>query len=130
MTDPASLAVAAVAALAPYLAAAGQKAAEALGENAPKALASLWGWVKGKVTGRAPDKFAAAPEDAKAQGALETALEDLLTADPALKEELQKLVAAAEPEAAKIVQTTQTMNLSGGSKGAQTAGSGNKVNIS
>jgi hypothetical protein len=129
MIADSALAAAAVAALTPYLTAAGTEAAKQLGGEAVKGLGSLWGWVKDKLAGRASEKFEATPDDAKAQGALETALENLLSAQPTLAEELRALVGAAEPEAARLVQTTQTMNLSGGSKGVQNTGSNNTIKI-
>ena len=105
------LASAAVGALAPYLSAAGQKAAQALGAEAATELRALWDWVKGKVKGGAAEALAEAPADAKAQAKLEGALEQVLAAEPALAAELRRLVEAATPEAARLEQTIQTMTV-------------------
>lgn len=124
------LAAAAVGALAPYLSAAGQKAAQALGAAAGRELTALWDWVKAKVAGPARDGFAAAPEDAKAQGKLEGALEQVVAGEPALADELRRLVEAAKPAAEKLEQTIQTMNIQGDHNvGVQNKGDGNTFNI-
>ncbi|MEO1092541.1 MAG: hypothetical protein AAFX81_18115 [Pseudomonadota bacterium] len=122
-----ALAASAVSALSPYVAAAGGKLATKLSDDAAGGLIALWEWVKGKVDTFELNKFEKAPDDAKAQGALETALEKRLSAHPDLVEDLRKLVEAAAPEAARIEQTIQTMTLSGGSQGAQIEGDGNTV---
>ncbi len=130
MSGDVALVSAAVDALVPYLTEAGKKAAATLGAEAAKEIAALWAWVKGKVTGSAKDAFEQAPDDTKAQGKLEGALEQVLEAEPALADELRQLVAAAKPEAARLVQTiTQTQTVGDGSVGIQSAGSNNTFNV-
>ncbi|NBB70674.1 MAG: hypothetical protein GVY33_10195 [Alphaproteobacteria bacterium] len=121
------LASAAVGALVPYLSAAGEKAAQALGAEAATELRALWDWVKGKVAGGTTEALAATPADAKAQGKLEGALEQVLEDEPALADELRRLVEAAEPEATRL---EQTMNIQGDDNVAvQNTGHGNTYNI-
>ena len=124
------LASAAVGALVPYLSAAGTKAAQALGAEAATELRALWNWVKGKVKGGTATALAEAPADAKAQAKLEGALEQVLAAEPALADELRRLVEAAEPEAARLEQTIQTMTVQGDHNvSVQSKGDGNTYTI-
>ena len=87
-------------------------------------------WVKGKVKGATATALAEAPEDAKAQAKLEGALEQVLEAEPALADELRRLVEAAEPEAARLEQTIQTMTVQGDHNvSVQSKGDGNTYTI-
>jgi len=124
------LAAAAVGALAPYLSAAGTKAAQALGAEAANELTELWVWVKTKVADRAKDAFAEAPTDAKAQAKLEGALEQALDAEPALADELRRLAERAQPQAARLQQVIQKMHVEGhGNVAIQSEGGGNTFNV-
>ena len=82
--DPVTIAAAAVAALSPYLAKAGEKIADAAGEAAWKKVGDLYDSLK--------HKFAGKPA---AQGALEDLVKDPTDADTqaALRKELKKLLA-------------------------------------
>jgi hypothetical protein len=82
--DPVTIASAAVAALSPYLAKAGEKIADAAGEAAWKTVGNLYDSLKHKVAGKPA-----------AQGALEDLVKDPTDADTqaALRKELKKLLA-------------------------------------
>ena len=99
--DVALIATAAVQVLAPILRhllkTGAEKAAEAAGEGVA---GTIWEKLKGKIFGKksaegAAEDVAAAPEDKGAQKILGTHIEQILEADPALAEELEKLLRKA-----------------------------------
>ncbi len=86
------IAAAAIAALVPYLAKGGEKIAEEAG-------GSLFNWIKDKLTGKKKEKeleaLQANPTDARQQGRLEAAIEDVIAGDEGLARELEVLTKAA-----------------------------------
>jgi hypothetical protein len=129
MSVEASLAATAVAALAPFLTEAGKKAAAGLGEAAAQELSALWAWVKAKATGSAT-ALERAPGDDKAQAKLEGALELLLEQQPALADDLRRLIEAAKPAADEVARVVQTMTVTGDDNiSTQSVGHGNTFNI-
>jgi hypothetical protein len=123
------LAVAAVAALAPYLSTAATEGAKKLGAAAAERLAGLYDKVKGRLRSSAGQEalaeFAKAPEDADTQGALRLALRKQLEEDPSFHSELAALVEEISRLHPAVVQTsTITGN---GNLNVQISGSGNQV---
>lgn len=129
MSDPAGLAVTAVAVLGPYLAAGGAEAAKTLGKEAAAGGLKLLGWLRAKLAGSGAEALAeveAAPQDVDAQGALRLQVRKLLAGDAALAGELEALLASvAQPQAGpQIVQTGD------GNRAALVVGQGHKVSVS
>lgn len=126
--DPISLASAAVATLAPYLAKAGEGAAKKIGEQAVDSAGKLLGWMRAKLGGRAQealDDLAAKPDSEDNQADLRKQLAKALEADPALAAELRALLPADA-----LAEGSMTQNVSGaGAKAAQVKGSGNTTTI-
>jgi phage tail tape-measure protein len=126
--DPVTLASAAVAALSPYLAKAGESAAEKIGEVSVEAGAKLFGWLRAKLGGHgqeALDDLASKPESDDNQADLRKQLAKALEADPTLITELRALLPADATAGDAMVQ-----NVTGaGAKAAQVKGSGNITNI-
>ena len=122
------LAVAAINMIAPYLAKAGEAAAEKLGEGTAEAAGKVLGWLRAKLGGRAKealDELEAAPADSDNQADLRKQLKKALEADPSLAEELRALI----PEDA-LQRVTMNQTISGDyAKGAQVQGSQNDVKI-
>jgi hypothetical protein len=127
--DPITLATAAVAALAPYLAKAGEGAAKKLGEEAVDAGGKLLGWMRARLTGRAQEALedlAATPGNEDNQADLRKQLAKTLAADPALAADLARLLPGNAAGA-----DSMSLNVSGaGAKVAQVKGSGNTTSIS
>jgi len=121
-------AAAAVALVAPYLAKAGESAAEKLGETSVEAASKLLTWMRSKLTGRAREALvdlekAPASEDNRAD--LRKQLLKALEVDPALAGELQAMLRSEAMEAGAMIQ-----NVSGaGAKAAQVRGTGNRTII-
>ncbi|HTW28075.1 MAG TPA: hypothetical protein VME92_13170 [Acetobacteraceae bacterium] len=126
--DPLTLASAAVAALAPYFAKAGEGAAKKMGEEAVDAGGRLLGWMRDKLGGRAQaalDDLAADPGSEDNAADLRKQLAKTLAANPALADELRALLPAGAAGG-----DTMTQTVSGpGAKAAQIKGSGNTTNI-
>mgnify|MGYP001462612441 CR=1 FL=1 len=123
MIDPVTLATAAVAFLTPYLVEGGKEAAKTAAKD-------VYGWLKGRLTGRAAEALgdleqAPASEDNRAD--LRKQLAKALEADPALAAELQAMLPA---EALRGI-TVQTIDQSGstGAKAAQIKGDRNVTRI-
>ena len=98
--DPITLAAAATTLLAPYLAKAGEKAAEKIGEKLPEAIGKVWNAIAAKFKGRpaavgAANELTAKPDDADNQEAFNVQLRKLLKDDPAFAAELERLLRAA-----------------------------------
>jgi hypothetical protein len=112
--DPATLAAAALTAVAPYLLGLGKIAAE---EGAKGAGKSVFDWIKGRLTSaagkEAVEDAEKAPEASENVRALEAALTKALAKDPEAAAELQKLLASSP-------------GVSGG-QNVNVTGSGNKV---
>jgi len=127
--EPIALASAAVAALAPYLAKAGESAAKKVGEEAVAAGGRLLGWMRERLGGRAREALAdleAKPESEDNQADLRKQLAKALEADSALAAELRAMLPAAATSVDSMIQ-----NVSGaGAKAAQVKGSGNTTTIS
>jgi hypothetical protein len=127
--DPLALASAAVAALSPYLAKAGEGAAKKIGEEAVDTGGKLLAWMRAKLGGRATaalDELAAEPNSELNQTDLRTQVAKALQADPALAAELNALL----PDSATSADI-MTQDVSGaGAKAAQVKGSGNTTTIS
>lgn len=127
MTPETTLVAGAVAAVARLLTEAGKKAAAALGQEAAKEVAALWAWVKAKVAPGTAAALEQAPDDPKARGKLEGALEQVLEAEPALEDELRRLVDAARPQAERLAQAVQHQVVTGNHNIAiQITGQGNR----
>ena len=98
--DPITLAAAATTLLAPYLAKAGEKAAEKIGEKLPEAVGKVWNAIAAKFKGRpageeALKDLAAKPGDDDNLVSFRKELKKMLADDPAFVAELVQLVRAA-----------------------------------
>jgi tetratricopeptide (TPR) repeat protein len=126
--DPVTLATAAVAVLAPYLAKAGEGAAKKLGEEAVDAGGKLLFWLRGKLGGRAQealDDLKKEPGSEDNQADVRKQLKKALEADPALAAELQAMLPREATDAGAMTQ-----DVSGaGAKAAQVRGSWNTTTI-
>ena len=124
--DPATLAAAAVTAVAGYLAKLGGAAAE---ESAKSAGKGVFDWVKAKLTGasakEAVEDFEKAPDKPLNARGLQVAIEKALDGDAAAMAELQKLLADA-----KGVSGGLTANVTGSNNKVGQADRGSSVNIS
>ena len=122
------LAAAAVAALVPYLATFADKAAGKLAEQAVESGGKLLGWLRAKLSGRgkeALDDLEADPQSPDNQADLRKQIGKLVEAEPALRAELEGLVAQTVASGEAMVQ-----NVSGtGATGVQTRGDNNQVTI-
>jgi hypothetical protein len=107
--DPAILAVTAITAALPYVAALGKEAAKSAAGAVGK---SVWEWVKGKLTSEAGKEVVKdienAPHDADNRKAAEAALSKLLKSDPGALSELAQLL-----EKAGVTASTLTANIVG-----------------
>jgi hypothetical protein len=124
--DPATLAVAAIAAALPYVAALGKEAAKAAAGAAGK---SVWEWVTGKLTSEAGKEavkdFATAPGDADNRKAAEAVLSKFLKSDPGALAELAQLL-----DKAGVTSTAMTANVVGDENVVnQVSGSGNTISV-
>lgn len=95
-----TLATSATAFLAPYLAKAGEAAAEALGEKVPEAAGKVWNAITAKFKGKPVAEAVAKeletkPEDKGAQEMFQLQLKQVLEADKAFAEELKQLLESA-----------------------------------
>ena len=98
--DPITLAAAATTLLAPYLAKAGEKAAEKIGEKLPEAIGKVWNAIAAKFKGRpaaegAANELTAKPDDTDNKEAFNVQLRKLLKDDPAFAAELERLLRTA-----------------------------------
>jgi hypothetical protein len=122
------LAAAAVAAIVPYLAKAADKAAGKLAEQAVESGGKLLGWLRARLADRgkeALDDLEADPQSPDNQADLRKQIGKLIEAEPALRAELEGLVAQAGASGEAMVQ-----NVSGtGAIGNQIRGSDNQVTI-
>ena len=119
------------AAAAGYLIAkASGKLAENMGGEVGNRIVKLWDAVRAKLAGKdALADFEQSPEDADTQGALRLQLRKALEADPAFKEEVEKLIGELEAKGGRQA-ITQTATITGDqSKIAQVAGDKNQVTI-
>src|ERR1700730_3281903 len=107
--DPAILAVTAITAALPYVAALGKEAAKSAAGAVGK---SVWEWVKGKLKSEAGKEGANnvenAPHDADNRKSAEAALSKLLKSDPGALSELAQLL-----EKAGVTSTALTANIVG-----------------
>ncbi|MBI3241961.1 MAG: hypothetical protein HYZ49_06675 [Chloroflexi bacterium] len=95
--DPTTLAAAATALLAPYVAKAGEKLAEKVGEKLPDQMGKLWAAIADKFKGKpaaeeAAKDLAANPKDEDNQAAFRKELRKVLEADTGFVAELEKLL--------------------------------------
>ena len=127
--DPVTLAGAAVALVAPYLAEGGKELAKKVGGEAGERIVKLYDKVKAKLSGGGAEALAdleKQPEDADSQAVLRVQLKKALEADPAFRAELSTLV--EEIKAKGGDQIIQSANVTGDSNiTTQIAGSGNVV---
>ena len=129
MTDPVSLAAAAVAVVSPYLVAGATEAAKSLGKETATGTLKVIGWLRSKLTGAGAEALAEAeqaPQDAGAQAALRLQVRKLLEGNAALASELEALLAAV-PRATKQQTLTQTGNEN---RAAVVDGTGDTVTVS
>ena len=126
MPDPATLAAATVALLAPYFVEAAKQGAGQLGKQAADKVGDLIAWLRAKLPNHeALIDLGHAPEDLDRQAALRVQLRKLLEQEPDLLGPLARLVEEARA-AAPGVNTVQQ----GDRNVAGTAvGTGNTVNI-
>src|SRR5258707_15461661 len=107
LSDPATLAVAAITAALPYVVALGKEAAKGAAGAAGK---SVWEWVTGKLTSAAGQEavkdLEKAPHDADNRKAAEAALSKLLKSDPNALSELAQLL-----ENTGVTSTVLTANV-------------------
>ncbi len=122
--DPATIAAAVVAFLAPYLAEGGKAVAKKAGE-------ALWEAVKQRLQGKPAAEEAlrdleTAPQDEDAQAALRLQVKKALAADPGFLSELARLLEEAEKEAPGAVYraTLQGSGAIAQGPGAVAAGEG------
>jgi hypothetical protein len=128
--DPVTLAGSAVALVAPYLVEGGKELAKKVGGEAGERIVKLYDKLKGKLTGSGAAKdvadFEQAPADQDNQAALRKELKKALEADPAFKEELEKLVGEIQEKGGGRI--SQVANVTGNQNvTTQIAGSGNVV---
>ncbi len=101
--DPATIASAVVAFLAPYLAEGGKAVAKKAGE-------ALWNTIERRLRGTPAEKtlegLRANPQDKRIQGALEWQLEEVLKADREFLAELAHLLEEVQREAPAVYQAT------------------------
>jgi hypothetical protein len=105
MIDIALLAASTVTALVPYLA----KGSEAVASEAGK---SLWHWLGDKFSPQHKQKLDAlkeSPEDPRVQGKVEGAIEDLLTENGSLTQELSALMTAAKESTISVINSKNTV---------------------
>ncbi len=98
--DPITLAAAAATLLAPYLAKAGEKAAEEIGKKLPDAVGKVWGAITAKFKGKpaaegAAHELIAKPADEDNQEAFNVQLRKALKEDSAFAAELERLLRTA-----------------------------------
>ncbi|QLH39179.1 MAG: hypothetical protein HWD60_09825 [Defluviicoccus sp.] len=114
--DPVTVATGVVAALVPYLAAAGTGLATKAGEATFAQCGKLWALLRNRLTGTvaqgALEDLHAAPSEPDVQGQARLQLRKALTADPDLTRELMALLPAAETEARQAMQVTGNDNTS------------------
>jgi hypothetical protein len=118
-----TLATAAVAALLPYLTAAGKEAAKTVGKETVEVGMKLLGWMREKLTGHAKealDDLVAQPDAEDNQADLRKQLAKLLDSHPELKPELQALVSQAQ-----IAGDVMNQAIGAGGKGILNKGDGN-----
>jgi hypothetical protein len=128
--DPVTLAGAAVALVAPYLVVGGKELAKKVGGEAGGRIVKLYDKVKAKLTGSGAVKdvadFEQTPADQDSQAALRKELKKALEADPAFRQELEKLVGEIKEKGgdriSQIANVTGDRNVT-----TQIAGSGNVV---
>ena len=122
------LAAAAITMIAPYLAKAGEAAAEKAGEGAAEAAGKVLSWLRAKLSGEAREALERVEGNPASEGRKAVFKEELakaLEADPGLAEELRALI----PEDA-LQRVTMNQTIGGDNvKAAQVQGSGNDVKI-
>jgi hypothetical protein len=122
----------------PYLLDAGHGAAKKLGEAAggtvSEAARSIWAWLRPKAASGRPELLEAAEDVAKeindldAHAAFRQQLRKMLDGDPALQEELQKLVIAADSPSTKVtVSGTGAVGVGGNVSGTTITTNVNKT---
>ena len=129
--DPVTLAGLAVALVAPYLVEGGKELAKKIGGEAGERIVKLYDKVKAKLTGSGAAKdvadFEQAPADQDNQAALRKELKKALEADPAFREELEKLVGEIQAKGGDRI-TKLIANVTGNQNvTTQIVGSGNVV---
>lgn len=128
MTTETNLAAAAVALVAPYLAAAGTEAAKAAGKGAAEAGGRLLGWLRERAAGRAGEALTDLERDPGSEdnrADLRKQLARLLAGQPDLAAELRALL-PGEGEAGGAMSQTVSGD---GARGAQIRGDGNTVTL-
>jgi len=110
--DPTSLAVAAVALLAPYLVKAGESLAEKLGETVPESAGKLWKAIADKFKGDAAaqvaaNDVAADPADEDNVAAFRKELKKALKDDAGFAAEIERLLKKAQESAAGTIIAAQ-----------------------
>ena len=128
MTDDATMAATAVAAVVPYLVEAGKEGAKALGKEAAAGAVSVLGWLKKRLSPGGRDalaKLEKTPDDADRQAALRVAVRDLLAEDAGLRAELARLLEAVP--AAAIDQ--RLVQVGDHNTGVLVAGTGNRTSV-
>lgn len=135
--DPVSLAPAVLTVLAPYLAKAGGKLADALVENAPEYAGKLWTAIAEKFRDKPAAEEAARdllenPADADSQAAFRKELRQAAESDPAWLALLADVLAKAQAETAQQVKVSGdnkiVVSVGGNAQGNIVIGSNHTVN--
>jgi hypothetical protein len=128
--DPVTLATTAVTALSPYLAKAGEKAVEKVGEKLPDGIGKLWNAVMSRFKGKpaaeeAVKDLVVKPDDKLNQAAFTQQLRKALETEPAFAAELQRLLSNAQPQGGDTISNTGSGAVA--TRGGVAGGAGSKV---
>ena len=109
--EPLTLATAAATFLLPYLAKAGEKAVEKIGERLPEAAGKMWTAISTRFKDKPAAKesvqdLVANPDDQLIQSAFANQLRKVLEAEPAFLGELERLLISAQQEAGDTIINT------------------------
>jgi hypothetical protein len=109
--DPLTLAGTAVTVLSPYLANIGETAAEEVGKKLPEAVGRVWHAIMHKFKGNAAAEevvkcFVAKPDDEDYRAGFRKELRKMLEAEPALVNELARLLEVAKRQSSETIINT------------------------
>jgi hypothetical protein len=109
--EPVTLATTALTFLSPYLAKAGEKAVEKVGEKLPEAVGHVWNTIAARFKGKQPAEEAVAdllakPDDQLMQSTFVNQLRKVLEADPAFAAEFERLLSSAQRQAGDTITNT------------------------
>lgn len=106
-----TLATTAVSFLSPYLVKTGEKVAEKIGEQVPKAVGKVWTAITAKFHGKpvaeeAVQEFVAKPDDQLIQAAFANQVRKVLEAEPTFTAEFERLLSDAKRQAGDTIVNT------------------------